>query len=96
MEDRCKGVLERVYGRQCVLHSGCSHKLESTTTLTRLNLTYDGRQATFRAFRVGMRIRNALIMNVYKQSLRLKATSYQDISTGQIVNLLANDTSKFE
>ncbi|CAF3075865.1 unnamed protein product [Rotaria sp. Silwood2] len=54
------------------------------------------RQVTFRSARVGIRIRNALIIIIYKHSLSLKSTSREQMNTGQIINLIAKDTFKFE
>jgi ATP-binding cassette subfamily C (CFTR/MRP) protein 4 len=54
------------------------------------------RQAFFGSIRVGVRMRNALIMIIYDRSLFLKPIAWEKINTGQILNLIANDTLKFE
>ncbi|CAF4273105.1 unnamed protein product [Rotaria sp. Silwood2] len=54
------------------------------------------RLVLFRSTRIGMRIRNALIIKIYAHSLYLKSTSSEQTNTGQIINLIANDTSKIE
>ncbi|CAF4700322.1 unnamed protein product [Rotaria sp. Silwood1] len=54
------------------------------------------RQNIFRAARVGIRILNALTMMIYIRVLSLKSTSLKDMNIGQIMNLVANDVSKFE
>ncbi|CAF1069389.1 unnamed protein product [Adineta steineri] len=58
--------------------------------------TFTNRQIIFQTARVGVRIRNALIIIIYKHSLSLKAASWQQIDTGEIITLITNDTSKFE
>jgi ATP-binding cassette subfamily C (CFTR/MRP) protein 4 len=58
--------------------------------------TFTERQAVFRAVRVGVRIRNSLMIIIYKHLLSLKTASWEQINTGQIINLIANDTTKFE
>ncbi|CAF3075845.1 unnamed protein product [Rotaria sp. Silwood2] len=54
------------------------------------------RQNIFSSARVGVRIRNALTMIIYKRALSLKLASWEQRNTGQIINLIANDVSKFE
>ncbi|CAF4720124.1 unnamed protein product [Rotaria sp. Silwood1] len=54
------------------------------------------RQNLFRSARVGIRILNALTMIIYIRVLSLKSTSLKDMNIGQIMNLVANDVSKFE
>jgi ABC-type multidrug transport system fused ATPase/permease subunit len=58
--------------------------------------SFTERQGIFRSTRVGVRIRNALIIMIYTRSLSLKSTSWNQMNTGRIINLIANDTSKFE
>ncbi|CAF1062603.1 unnamed protein product [Adineta steineri] len=53
-------------------------------------------QIYFNSMRVGIRIRNALSAIIYKHALSIKSTVWQYTNTGQIINLIANDTSKFE
>ena len=55
-----------------------------------------GRQNIFRSIRVGVRIRNALIGLIFMRSLSAKLTIWQQINTGQIINLVASDTRKLE
>ena len=54
------------------------------------------RQADFRSGRVGVRVRNALMIIIYKHLLTLKSASYEQMNTGQIINLITNHTVKFE
>lgn len=54
------------------------------------------RQTTFRTIRIGVRIRNALTGVIYSRSLSMKLSMWQQINTGQIINLVASDTRKFE
>ena len=58
--------------------------------------TVSERQAVFRSFRIGARIRNGLMMIIYERLLFLKSASIQKMNTGQTINLIANDTAKFE
>ena len=58
--------------------------------------TFSERQALFRSRRVGVRIRNALMILIFKRAFSIKLTSSQHINLGNIMNLIANDTSKFE
>ncbi|CAF1302261.1 unnamed protein product [Adineta steineri] len=54
-------------------------------------------QAYFRTTRLGMRVRNALSATIYKRLLSLSTASLQQTTTAaQIINLVANDASKFE
>ncbi|CAF4035454.1 unnamed protein product [Rotaria sp. Silwood2] len=54
-------------------------------------------QAYFRTTRMGMRVRNALSATIYKRLLSLSTASLQQTTTGaQVINLVANDASKFE
>ncbi|CAM4855736.1 unnamed protein product [Rotaria socialis] len=54
-------------------------------------------QAYFRTTRMGMRIRNALLSTIYKRLLSLNLASLQQSTTSaQLINLVANDASKFE
>lgn len=54
------------------------------------------RQSMFRSARVGVRIRNALTIKIYVRSLSMKSSRRNKFSTGEIINLVANDASKFE
>lgn len=54
-------------------------------------------QAYFRTTRMGMRVRNALSATIYRHLLSLKTSCLQQTTTAaQTINLVANDTSKFE
>ncbi|CAF2981984.1 unnamed protein product, partial [Rotaria sp. Silwood2] len=50
----------------------------------------------FYSSRVGVKIRNALMLMIYKHSLSLKLVSFEQINTAQIVNLIANDITKLQ
>ena len=54
------------------------------------------RQAIFRSVRVGMRIRNTLAIIIYERSLSLKSAAWRQVDTGQIINMIGNDTFRFE
>ncbi|CAF4086554.1 unnamed protein product [Rotaria sp. Silwood2] len=58
--------------------------------------TFTHRQHLFSTDRLGLRMTNALTMIIYKRALSLKSTSLKEFDTGQIINLIANDASKFE
>uniref|UniRef100_A0A0A9WH16 Multidrug resistance-associated protein 1 n=1 Tax=Lygus hesperus TaxID=30085 RepID=A0A0A9WH16_LYGHE len=44
----------------------------------------------------GMKMRAAIVSVVFRKSLRLSKTALNDVSPGQIVNLVSNDVSRFE
>ena len=46
-------------------------------------------------FRVGMKVRSALISTIYRKSLRLANESKKDTTTGEIVNLMSIDVQRF-
>ena len=46
-------------------------------------------------YRVGMRVRTALISTIYRKSLRLANEAKKDITTGEIVNLMSIDVQRF-
>ncbi|CAF1544247.1 unnamed protein product [Adineta ricciae] len=54
------------------------------------------RQADFYSFRVGIRIRNAFMSFIYRNSLSMKLITRQKIQIGYMINLMANDTQKLE
>ncbi|XP_008186888.2 probable multidrug resistance-associated protein lethal(2)03659 [Acyrthosiphon pisum] len=45
---------------------------------------------------IAMKIRVATCNIIYKKSLRLKSNSYDQASTGQIINLMSNDVNRFD
>lgn len=45
---------------------------------------------------LGVRFRNALIVMIYRKALRLAPSARQSASTGQIVNMFANDTTQLQ
>lgn len=47
-------------------------------------------------FRVGLRARTALNSAVYKKTQKLSGSARQEFSTGQMVNLISNDSSRLE
>ncbi|CAF3667384.1 unnamed protein product [Adineta steineri] len=53
-------------------------------------------QINFRSMRVGVRIRNALASVIYIRLLSMKQTVWQHMNTGQIINLMTNDSYRFE
>ena len=53
-------------------------------------------QIYFISLRSAIRIRNTLMSVIYRCSLSITSTMWQQMNTGQIINLIANDTSKFE
>lgn len=50
----------------------------------------------FRNSRIGMRIRNALSSAIYKHLLAINTAALHNVTAAQMVNLVANDVSKFE
>ena len=54
------------------------------------------RLTTFRSIRLAVKIRNALTGIIYTRSLSMKSSIWQQMNTGQIINLITNDTKKFE
>ena len=54
------------------------------------------RWLTFQLDRIGLQIRNTLILAIYKHSLSLTTTSLLKITTAKAVNLIAHDTEKYE
>ncbi|CAF4508011.1 unnamed protein product, partial [Didymodactylos carnosus] len=53
-------------------------------------------QLGFRTTRIGTQIRIAITSTIYKRVLNLRENAFMKTTTGQIVNLIANDASKFE
>ncbi|UJR07994.1 hypothetical protein I4U23_012273 [Adineta vaga] len=53
-------------------------------------------QFFFRTTRIGMQIRISLAALIYKRLLSLSTNAIQTMTTGQLVNLISNDVSKFE
>ncbi|XP_060872658.1 probable multidrug resistance-associated protein lethal(2)03659 isoform X2 [Metopolophium dirhodum] len=49
-----------------------------------------------RTSHIAMKIRVATCNIIYKKSLRLKSNSYDQASTGQIINLMSNDVNRFD
>ncbi|BES88766.1 Multidrug resistance-associated protein [Nesidiocoris tenuis] len=45
---------------------------------------------------LGMEVRAAVVSTVFRKSLKLSKTALNDVSPGQIVNLVSNDVSRFE
>ena len=54
------------------------------------------RPSNFCPIRVGVRVRTALSLTIYKRSLSMKSTVRQQTDTAQVINLIASDASKFE
>ncbi|KAI1289204.1 ATP-binding cassette sub-family C member 4 [Halotydeus destructor] len=50
----------------------------------------------YHAMRYGMRVRIAMEGMVYRKMLRMSSSSFQETSTGQILNMMANDFIAFE
>ena len=50
----------------------------------------------FRNSRIGMRIRNVLSSAIYKHLLAINTAALHNITAAQLINLVANDVSKFE
>lgn len=53
-------------------------------------------QFFFRTVCVGIRIRNTLSSTIYKRLLSINTASLRETTAAQIINLIANDASKFE
>lgn len=53
-------------------------------------------QSFFRSTQIGMRIRNTLSSTIYQHLLSMNQSSFQQINAAQTINLVANDTTKFE
>ena len=53
-------------------------------------------QLFFRTARIGTDIRIALSSIIYKRLLSLPTRAIMKTTTGQVINLIANDASKFE
>jgi ATP-binding cassette subfamily C (CFTR/MRP) protein 4 len=53
-------------------------------------------QCYFRSIRIGMQIRIALSSMIYKRLLSLPTRAIMKTTTGQMINLISNDISKFE
>eukprot|EP00698_Gefionella_okellyi_P017609 TRINITY_DN5180_c0_g1_i1.p1 TRINITY_DN5180_c0_g1~~TRINITY_DN5180_c0_g1_i1.p1 ORF type:complete len:1377 (-),score=356.53 TRINITY_DN5180_c0_g1_i1:83-4213(-) len=51
-------------------------------------------QSQIRSMRVGIQIRAVLMTKVYRKSLHVTAASRKEWSTGQVVNLMSNDTTR--
>lgn len=54
-----------------------------------------GGQYFFFAFKVGFRIRTALVSAIYRKSLRISSAAKKDSTMGEIVNLMAVDAQRF-
>lgn len=52
-------------------------------------------QYNFKAFKVGFRIRTALVSAIYRKSLRMSSSAKKDSTVGEIVNLMAVDAQRF-
>ncbi len=50
--------------------------------------------STLQVTRAGFQARTALLNAIYEKSLRLRPTDKQASTTGQTVNLMANDTNR--
>ncbi|XP_075236316.1 ATP-binding cassette sub-family C member 4-like isoform X2 [Lycorma delicatula] len=48
------------------------------------------------AMRMGMKVRVACVSLIYRKCLKIGRTALGDISSGQIVNIVSNDVSRFE
>jgi len=53
-------------------------------------------QLFFRSTQIGMRIRNALSLIIYRHLLSINISSLQQITVAHVINLVANDAKKFE
>ncbi|XP_064596836.1 multidrug resistance-associated protein 1-like [Liolophura sinensis] len=53
-------------------------------------------QCFYRSFRIGMRIRAALISAIYKKALSMNNLARKESSVGEIVNLMSVDAYRFE
>lgn len=64
--------------------------------ITSVILTFGKHQWFVLVQRQGMDVRCALTIMIYKKLLRLSKNAIEKTSTGQILNILANDLSRFE
>ncbi|XP_012058533.1 PREDICTED: probable multidrug resistance-associated protein lethal(2)03659 [Atta cephalotes] len=55
-----------------------------------------GNQTVYRAFHVGTKVRVAICSMVYRKALRLNKTALGETAPGKVVNLVANDVSRFD
>ncbi|CAF1116191.1 unnamed protein product [Adineta ricciae] len=53
-------------------------------------------QIYFSSYRMALRIRNTLMLIIYRRSLSITLVMWQKINMGQMVNLIVNDTAKVE
>lgn len=52
-------------------------------------------QQSYNCYRVGFRIRSAVISAIYRKALRISSAAKKDSTVGEIVNLMAVDAQKF-
>lgn len=70
--------------------------LTAAVTVAQMVMSLCLRHYFFRCYRVGIRIRTAILYALYQKSLRINSTYYQKHSVGQITNLMSVDVERLQ
>jgi ABC-type multidrug transport system fused ATPase/permease subunit len=70
--------------------------LTAAVTVAQVIMSLCLRHYFFRCYRVGIRIRTAILYALYQKSLRINATYYQKHPVGQITNLMSVDVERLQ
>jgi ABC-type multidrug transport system fused ATPase/permease subunit len=71
-------------------------ELTASVVLAQLGMSLCLRHYFFRCYRVGIKIRTAVLMAIYQKSLTIDSTYYQNHPVGQITNLMSVDVQRLQ
>lgn len=65
-------------------------------TITNLAISMVNHRMYFNGFRMGMQLRTAVSLLIFEKSLKISTSAFAQTTTGQMVNLLSSDVTKFD